>query len=66
MRLAVSQTPVKKSSASTDVKNSKRVNNNNNNDNKRRENYIKKQEGGLFTAIRNNTDNTMDNRMTYN
>ena len=26
--------------------------------------YIEKHEGGLITAIRNNTDNTMDNRMT--
>ena len=26
--------------------------------------YIEKQEGGLITAIRNNTDNTMNNRMT--
>ena len=26
--------------------------------------YIEKQEGGLITAIRNDTDNTMDNRMT--
>ena len=30
----------------------------------RLEDYIGKQEGGLFTAIRNNTDNTIDNRMT--
>ena len=28
------------------------------------EDYIGKHEGGLITAIRNNTDNTMDNRMT--
>ena len=26
--------------------------------------YIEKYEGGLITAIRNNTDNTIDNRMT--
>ena len=26
--------------------------------------YTGKHEGGLITAIRNNTDNTMDNRMT--
>ena len=26
--------------------------------------YIEKQKGGLITAIRNNTDNTIDNRMT--
>ena len=26
--------------------------------------YIGKHEGGLFTAIRNDTNNTMDNRMT--
>ena len=26
--------------------------------------YIEKHEGGLITAIRNDTDNTMDNRMT--
>ena len=26
--------------------------------------YIKKHERGLITAIRNNTDNTIDNRMT--
>ena len=30
----------------------------------RREDYIEKHEGGLITAIRNNTDNTIDNRMT--
>ncbi len=30
----------------------------------RLEDYMKKHEGGLITAIRNNTDNTMDNRMT--
>ena len=30
----------------------------------RLEDYIGKHRGGLFTAIRNNTDNTMDNRMT--
>ena len=30
----------------------------------RREDYIEKHEGGLITAIRNDTDNTMDNRMT--
>ena len=30
----------------------------------RLEDYIEKQEGGLITAIRNNTDNTIDNRMT--
>ena len=28
------------------------------------EDYIQKHEGGLITAIRNDTDNTMDNRMT--
>ena len=28
------------------------------------ENYIEKHEGGLVTAIRNNNDNTIDNRMT--
>ena len=30
------------------------------------EDYIEKHEGGLITAIRNNTDNTIDNRMTKN
>ena len=30
----------------------------------RLENYIEKHEGGLITAIRNNTDKTIDNRMT--
>ena len=30
----------------------------------RLEDYIDKHEGGLITAIRNDTDNTMDNRMT--
>ena len=30
----------------------------------RLEDYIEKHDGGLFTAIRNNTDNTVDNRMT--
>ena len=30
----------------------------------RLEAYIEKQEGGQITAIRNDTDNTMDNRMT--
>ena len=30
----------------------------------RLEDYIEKHERGLFTAIRNNTDNTIDNRMT--
>ena len=30
----------------------------------RLEDYIEKYEGGLITAIRNNTDNTIDNRMT--
>ena len=30
----------------------------------RLEDYIEKHEGGLITAIRNDTDNTMDNRMT--
>ena len=30
----------------------------------RLEDYIEKHEGGLVTAIRNNTDYTMDNRMT--
>ena len=28
------------------------------------ENYIEKHERGLFTAIRNNTDDRIDNRMT--
>ena len=28
------------------------------------EDYIEKHEGGLITTIRNDTDNTMDNRMT--
>ena len=28
------------------------------------EDYIQKHDGGLITAIRNDTDNTMDNRMT--
>ena len=28
------------------------------------EDYIEKHEGGLITAIRNNTDNTIDDRMT--
>ena len=32
----------------------------------RLEDYIEKHEGGLITAIRNETDNTMDNRMTIN
>ena len=31
---------------------------------RRLEDYIEKHEGGLITAIRNNTDNTIDNRMT--
>ena len=30
----------------------------------RLEDYIEKHEQGLITAIRNNTDNTIDNRMT--
>ena len=30
----------------------------------RLEDYFEKHEGGLITAIRNNTDNTMTNRMT--
>ena len=30
----------------------------------RLEEYIQKQDGGLITAIRNDNDNTMDNRMT--
>ncbi len=30
----------------------------------RLEDYIEKHEGGLITATRNNTDNTMTNRMT--
>ena len=30
----------------------------------RLEDYIEKHEGGLIKAIRNNTDNTIDNRMT--
>ena len=30
----------------------------------RLEDYIQKHDGGQFTAIRNDTDNTMDNRMT--
>ena len=30
----------------------------------RLEDYIEKHEGGLITAIRNDTNNTMDNRMT--
>ena len=30
----------------------------------RLEDYIEKHEGELITSIRNNTDNTMDNRMT--
>ena len=30
----------------------------------RLEDYIEKHEGGLITAIRNDTDNTIDNRMT--
>ena len=30
----------------------------------RLEDYIQKHEGGLITATRNDTDNTMDNRMT--
>ena len=30
----------------------------------RLEDYIQKQDGALITAIRNDTDNTMDNRMT--
>ena len=29
----------------------------------RLEDYIEKHEGGLITAIRNDTDNTIDNRM---
>ena len=32
----------------------------------RLEDYIEKHERGLITAIRNDTDNTMDNRMTVN
>ena len=31
---------------------------------RRRKDYIKKNERGLIPAIRNDTDNTMDNRMT--
>ena len=31
---------------------------------RRLENYMQKHDGGLITAIRNDTDNTMDNRMT--
>ena len=31
---------------------------------KRLEDYIQKHDGGLITSIRNDTDNTMDNRMT--
>ena len=31
---------------------------------RRLEDYTEKYEGGLITAIRNNTDNTMDNRIT--
>ena len=31
---------------------------------RRLEDYIEKHEGGRITAIRNDTDNTMDNRMT--
>ena len=31
---------------------------------KRLEDYIERHEEGLITAIKNNTDNTMDNRMT--
>ena len=31
---------------------------------RRLEDYIEKHEGGLIKAIRNDTDNTMDNRMT--
>ena len=30
----------------------------------RLEDYIQKHDGGLITAISNDTDNTMDNRMT--
>ena len=30
----------------------------------RLEDYIQKHDGGLIKAIRNDTDNTMDNRMT--
>ena len=33
---------------------------------RRLEDYIEKHEGGLITAIRNDTENTMDNRMTIN
>ena len=29
------------------------------------EDYIENHEGGLITAIKNNTGNTMDNRMPY-
>ena len=32
----------------------------------RLEDYIEKHERGLITAFRNETDNTMDNRMTIN
>ena len=56
------------------MKNSKGVNNNNNNNNNNNsfsnntiqqlKDYIDKHEGGLITAIRNDTENTMDNRMT--
>ena len=31
---------------------------------RRLEDYIEKHEGGLITSIRNNTDNTIDSRMT--
>ena len=52
-------------------KNPRRNNNNNNNNNinsvdasiQRLEDYIQKHDGGLITAIRTDTDNTMDNRM---
>ena len=36
----------------------------NNNNNNRLEDYIQKYDGGLITTIKNDTDNTMDHRMT--
>ena len=38
--------------------------NNNNNNNNNNKDYIEKHERGLITTIRNDTDNTIDERMT--
>ena len=53
-RLAVSKSPIKDHQQTLLWKALK----------ERLEDYIEKHERGLITAIRNNTDNTIDNRMT--